>query len=162
MLRMLADGYHRLLKVAITLLMATLVVPVTMQVLSRYTGVIPRYIWTEEIARFCFIWIIMLGAIIGVREGTHFDLDLLPHSKNPRIEAVMRLIVRLGVLVAALIFLVYGWQFVRFGWEQTSEIAELPMLWIFIAWPLAGLSWLLFVGEKVMDDLRLLSGRTPP
>lgn len=162
MLRMLADGYHRLLKVAITLLMAALVVPVTMQVLSRYTGLIPRYIWTEEIARFCFIWVIMLGAIIGVREGTHFDLDLLPHSKNPRIEAVMRLIVRLGVLVAALIFLVYGWQFVRFGWEQTSEIAELPMLWIFIAWPLAGLSWLLFVGEKVMDDLRLLSGRTAP
>ena len=45
-------GYHRVLKVVLTVLMGLLIVPVSMQVLSRYTGVIPRYIWTEEAARF--------------------------------------------------------------------------------------------------------------
>ncbi len=51
-----------------------------MQILSPLHRIIPRYIWTEEIARFCFVWIIMIGAMIAVRDGTHFDVDVLPHS----------------------------------------------------------------------------------
>ncbi len=55
-------------------------------------------------------------------------------------------------------FLVYGWQFVRYGWNQTSEISELPMVWIFAAWPLSGLTWIAFLGEKIVDDLAGLRG----
>ena len=31
-----------------------------------------------------------------------------------------------------------GIRFVQFGWNQTSELADLPMWLIFIAWPLTG------------------------
>ena len=55
-----------------------LIVPVSLQIFSRYTALIPSYIWTEEMARFLFIWMIMIGAMIGVREGTHFEVDLWP------------------------------------------------------------------------------------
>lgn len=158
MLKAVAHGWYRVLQVAITLLMAALVVPVTMQILSRYTGLIPRYIWTEEIARFCFVWIIMIGAMIGVRDGSHFDVDVLPAKLSPRVQAAIRLVGRLGILAVAVIFMVYGWQFVRFGWHQTSEIAELPMLWMFVAWPLAGITWVLFLGEQVLEDVRALRG----
>jgi TRAP-type C4-dicarboxylate transport system permease small subunit len=157
-MKTLLDGYYRLLRVALTLLMGLLIVPVAMQVLSRLGDFIPRYIWTEELARFCFVWIIMIGAMIAVRDGTHFDLDVLPRSRNPRVEAMARLFVRLMTLLVALIFVWYGWQFVRFGWNQTSEIAELPMTWIFAAWPLAGLSWIAFLGEGMAKDLRILRG----
>ena len=85
-MRMILEGYYRLLKLLITVLMAGLIVPVSMQILSRYTGLIPRYIWTEEIARFCFVWIILIGAMIAVRDGTHFDVDVLPHSASPGME----------------------------------------------------------------------------
>ena len=46
--------------------------PVTLQMFSRFTALIPAWIWTEEMARFLFIWMVMLGAMIGVREGTAF------------------------------------------------------------------------------------------
>ncbi|MCZ6674937.1 MAG: TRAP transporter small permease subunit, partial [Verrucomicrobia bacterium] len=60
------DGYYRLLKWVLTFLMTLIILPVALQILSRYTGLIPRYIWTEEVARFCFVWIIMIGAMIAV------------------------------------------------------------------------------------------------
>ena len=47
-MRALLDGYYRLLKLLLTALMAILIVPVAMQILSRYTGIIPRFIWTED------------------------------------------------------------------------------------------------------------------
>jgi TRAP-type C4-dicarboxylate transport system permease small subunit len=160
-IRKILDGYYRLLQVALTVLMTALIVPVTLQILSRYTGVIPRYIWTEEIARFCFIWIVMIGAMIAVRDGTHFDVDVLPKG-TAKVEAGLRIFVHVAMLLASLIFVTYGYQFAKFGSIQHSEIAGLPMLAIYIAWPLAGVTWIAFLGEKFREDLRIFRGEIPP
>ena len=149
-------AYYRLLQWLLTLLMMALVVPVAMQILSRYTGIIPRFIWTEEIARFCFVWIIMIGAMIAVRDGTHFDVDLLPHTERPRLEAFMRLFVHLAMGALGVVFLVFGYDFALLGARQTSEIAGLPMISIYIAWPLSGLTWLLFLAERAAVDVAIL------
>ena len=50
-----ADALSALLAVTVGLL----VIPVSLQIFSRYTELIPSYIWTEEMARFMFIWTIM-------------------------------------------------------------------------------------------------------
>ncbi len=152
------DAYYRLLQVLITLLMGLLMVPVTMQIVSRHIGLIPRYIWTEEIARFCFIWIILIGAMIAVRDGSHFAVDLLPDAKTARGEAVRRLFVDFMVFLVAMIFIVWGWPLVQFGLLQTSEISELPMVTIYIAWPLAGVTWILFLAENTVENIKVLRG----
>lgn len=152
-MRRLLDVYYRLLQVVLTLLMAALTIPVGMQILSRYTGLIPRFIWTEEIARFCFVWIILVGSMIAVRDDTHFDVDVLPHSANPRIELLMKALVHAAVFAVAVTFLYYGYDFAVLGSRQQSEISGLPMLSIYIAWPLAGLTWALFLAEKLYDDM---------
>ena len=56
----------------------------------------------------------------------------------------------------ALVFVWWGIEFARFGWDQLSEIAELPMWTIFIAWPLAGFTWIAFVGESLLDNMRIV------
>jgi len=143
------DRVHAVLKVLLGILIAALLVPVTMQILSRYTGIIPRYIWTEEIARFSFVWIIMLGAICAVRDGSHFDLDVLPETGNRRFEVARKLFVHIVIAVVGGFFVVYGIKFVQFGWHQTSEIFELPMPWIFVSWPIAGALFIVFSLEKM-------------
>ncbi len=152
-MRRLIDGYYRFLQILLTLLIALLIVPVAMQILSRYTGLIPRFIWTEEIARFAFIWMIMVGAAIAVRDGSHFDVDLLPEPRTPRGRLAAQLFVDLTIGAVGLIFLFWGWDFAVLGSRQSSEIAGLPMLSIYIAWPWAGATWLLFIGERILVHL---------
>jgi len=160
-MRKLASAYFRLLNVLLVVSVAALIVPVTLQMISRLTGLIPAWIWTEEMARFLFIWMVMLGAMIGVREGTHFEVDVWPEMK-PRANAALGLVSMVFVLITALIFVWYGINFVRFGWNQTSELAELPMAWIFVAWPLTGATWLLFGIPRLLADIRILRyGPTP-
>jgi hypothetical protein len=41
------------------------------------------------------------------------------------------------------------------------------MTWLFIAWPLTGLTWLLFGGERILADIRIVrfgphAGDEPP
>ena len=158
-MKKLLDGTHRLLTRLMAATVAILIVPVTLQIVSRYTALIPAWIWTEELSRFLFIWMIMLGAMIGVREGTHFVVDVWP-DLAPRPAALLQIVSNLFVLVFALVFVWWGIQFVRFGWDQTSELAELPMAFIFIAWPVAGLTWVLFLGEAFFASLRVLLGKS--
>ncbi len=152
------DAIHLVLRLALGLLIAGLLVPVTAQIISRFTGIVPRYIWTEEIARFCFVWMIMVGAMCAVRDGTHFDLEVLPVSANAKVEAAKRIFVQLMILAVALIFIWYGWDFILFGWYQKSEIAALPMNWIFVAWPLTGVVTTLFVIEKIVKEIAVARG----
>ena len=151
----LIGAYCRLLNVLLVVSVAALLVPVTLQMISRLTGLIPAWIWTEEMARFLFIWMVMLGAMVGVRDGTHFDVDVWPELR-PRANAVLRIVSMIFVLLFALVFVWYGVKFVQFGWDQTSELADMPMTYIFIAWPLTGLTWLLFGTERLVADYRFL------
>ncbi len=157
-MKTIIDWYHRILTWLMVATVAILIVPVTLQIISRYTQLIPSYIWTEELSRFLFIWMVMLGAMIGIREHTHFEVDVWPELK-PKANALLRIVSHLFVLVFALVFIWWGIQFVRFGWNQLSELAELPMPYIFVAWPLAGATWALFLGESLLDNLRIVLGR---
>ena len=154
-MRKLMNGYYRLLDILLGASVGILIVPVTIQMISRFTQLIPAWIWTEEMARFLFIWMVMLGAMVGVRDGSHFDVDVWPEL-SLRANAILRIVSAVFVLVFALVFVWYGIKFVQFGWNQTSELADMPMTWIFVAWPLTGFTWLLFGFERMRADLRIV------
>ena len=158
MFKSLTRWYAALLSWLLVASVAVLIVPVSLQIFSRYTALIPSYIWTEEMARFFFIWSIMIGAMVGIREGTHFVVDLWP-AMNARAQAALRLVSALFVLVFAAAFLWWGIDFTRFAFNRISELAELPLWVIHVAWPVAGATWLLFLGEQMWNDLRLVVGR---
>lgn len=127
-----------------------LIIPVFLQVVSRMVPFIPRYIWTEELARFAFVWVIMIGATIAVRENTHFHIDVLP-AIGKKTETLISVILFVLMLVMAAVFVLGGIQFARFGATQHSEIFGLPMVSIYIAWPFLGVSSLIFLIEQVYD-----------
>jgi TRAP-type C4-dicarboxylate transport system permease small subunit len=154
----LIGWFHTLLTWLLIGSVAVLIVPVSLQIFSRYTDLIPSYIWTEELARFMFIWMIMIGAMVGIREGTHFEVDVWPRL-GARAGAALKLVSGVCVLVFALVFLWWGIEFTRFAFNRISELAELPLWMIHVAWPLAGATWLLFIGEQMLDNLRILFGR---
>src|SRR5258705_11386406 len=96
--------------------------------------------------------------MIGIREGTHFEVDVWP-DLGRKATALLRIVSNVFVLVFALVFIWGGIEFVRFGWDQLSELAELPMPWIFLACPMAGVTWLIFLGESLADNGRVLAGK---
>lgn len=155
--RRMADLYSRFLSVLLALCVLILVFPVTLQVFARFTDFLPHYIWTEEMARFLLVWTIMIGAMVGLKEGIHFNVDLWPDLKG-RARAAIDLVTGVFVLGFAAAFLWYGIEFVDFAWFRISELAELPLWLIHLAWPILGFSWLLFGGLKFYDDLKTLFG----
>jgi TRAP-type C4-dicarboxylate transport system permease small subunit len=145
----------RLLCVLVALAVGILVIPVSLQIFSRYTAIIPHYIWTEELARFLLVWMIMIGAMLGVREQSHFVVDVWPELSG-RPKALLDLFANLCVGVFAFVLLWWGWEFTDFAWFRISELAELPLWLIHIAWPISGAVWLLFLVGPIAGNLRVL------
>ncbi|OGB91777.1 MAG: hypothetical protein A3H39_00945 [candidate division NC10 bacterium RIFCSPLOWO2_02_FULL_66_22] len=157
-MKAILHGYYRLLQVAMTVLMGIMIIPVTLQIFSRYTGWIPRYIWTEEAARFCFIWIIMIGATVAIRDGTHFAVEVLPRPRTLRGQALAEMLVDFFLLIVAVAFVVYGYDYAVFGYSQTSELTGINLVWIYGIYLVAGLTWVVFLGERFLKTIPLLRG----
>ena len=155
-MKRLNDIVYRILQLLITLLMGLLILPIILQIVSRFSPAIPHFIWTEEIARFCFIWVIMIGAMIGVRDSSHFSVDLFAAPRNQRGLAISRMWVHAAMLLVALTFVWFGYRFALFGWAQSSELTGMNMLTIHIAWPVAGLVFTLFLSEQLAADVAVL------
>ena len=132
------------LRVLLAILVGVLIIPVAMQVIARYTGFIPVYLWTEELATFIFVWVVMIGSVVAVWDGTHFDVQVLPDSTNPLILFIQKAIVLILVGGFGVLFAWYGIDYAKFGFAQHSVMMNANYLITHITIPLAGLLWAIF------------------
>jgi len=150
----LLEGLCQLLRILVGLLIAALIVPVFMQVLARYTGIIPTYLWTEELAKFIFIWIVMIGSMIAVWEGTHFDVRVIPDAKTPLGTLIQKGFVLLMICIFALLFARFGIDYAKFGSIQSSVMMQVNLLWIYLSVPLAGFVWFVFASYRLWQVVK--------
>ena len=100
---------------------------------------------------------IMIGSMIAVRDESHFKVELLPPAETNRQQGIGNLVVHLAMMLMAIVFAWYGLDFARFGLKQTSEMSGINMLSIYISFPLAGVTWAVFLVERIVADVRLMS-----
>ncbi|MDB6177433.1 TRAP transporter small permease subunit [Paracoccus sp. Z330] len=142
------------LRVTLGLLVAALAIPVGMQVIARYSGIIPVYLWTEELATFIFVWIVMIGSMIAVWDGTHFDVQVTPDALSPLGVLLQKGIVLVLVAAFALVFAWYGIEYAKFGAMQQSTMMRVNKLVTFASVPLAGAIWAIFALVRLGGVIR--------
>lgn len=163
MIERILETFCQFLRITVGCLVAALIIPVTMQVLARYTGIIPVYLWTEELATFLFVWMVMLGSIIAVWEGTHFDVHVVPEAKSRLGKLLQKGFVLILMGIFAVLFAYYGIGYAKFGAIQTSVMLQVNMLIIYITVPIAGVCWAAFSSFRLwqaIQEYRLSADRT--
>ncbi|GAA6180097.1 MULTISPECIES: TRAP transporter small permease [unclassified Shimia] len=141
------------LRALLGLMMGLLAIPVAMQVISRYTGLIPTYLWTEELATFLFVWIVMIGSIVAVWDGTHFDVRITSDARSPFLRLIQNGIVHLSIMMFGALFLIYGIDYAEFGGNQRSVMMRANLAITHVSVPIAGGFWLLMAGYRLSEDV---------
>src|SRR5260370_40663843 len=112
--------------------------------LDLMVGVFSRYVlfstftWYDEIARICFVWLVFLGAAVGVKRQAHFRLHLVVDALWPRARRGGGLFGRLVVIGFAAAPVQQGWAFVRLGRFRQTPGMGLPKSWGYLALPGGG------------------------
>ena len=148
-LSLFCDG----LRIVIGVLIGLLIIPVGMQVIARYTGLIPVFLWTEELATFIFVWIVMLGSMLAVWDRTHFDVHVMPEATSPLGRLLQQGFVHIAIAAFAILFIWYGIGYTQFGAIQKSVMLRMNLALTYVTVPVAGFGWALFSIRHLVAEI---------
>lgn len=116
------------------LLLLVMVVAATVQVTTRYVFSSPLP-WPEELARWAFLWLVMVGAATATRLGAHIRMNLvggwLPPAGQRRLE-----VVNLALSAAALGLVGYLGVLLMTETTLTSVNLGISYAWLYLALPI--------------------------
>lgn len=130
------DGLWWLIEASLVVLAATMLLAVFLQVIFRYVLQIPLS-WSEELARYMFAWVVMLGSAVAVRRNAHFALRLLSERLGPRPELVCILLVNATVLVLLVVMIWQGSLWVINYSDMVSPAMQIRLSYVVAAVPVA-------------------------
>lgn len=123
----------RLLQRAVDGLLALLLL---VMVLMVFGNVVLRYAFnsgitvSEELSRFCFVWLTFIGGVVAMRERTHLGLDTLV-QRLPRHGRLACLALSQGLIVVCCAVLLWGtWRQHGINASNAAPVTGLSMIWI--------------------------------
>jgi TRAP-type C4-dicarboxylate transport system permease small subunit len=110
--------------------------------LATFANVVARYFfnspiqWAEELARYSFIWVVFLGAVVCTKRKRHIVIDILQQSLPARPTAWARLLVDCCTVGIALVIAYYGWKLTASATQITATL-QIPHYVIYAVVPVS-------------------------
>ncbi len=150
----------KVLKVAIVIIMAIMVLNVLWQVISRYFFNEPSS-FTDELSRYLMIWLGILGASYVSGQNKHVAIDFFPKKLSDVYQRRLKNFTKILIVVASIsVFVIGGGRlvYVTFHLQQLSPALQLPLALVYLVLPLSGL---IIVYYKLHDLLAPPKGIIP-
>ncbi|WP_019121305.1 TRAP transporter small permease [Brevibacillus massiliensis] len=140
------------LEILTCLCLSTLVVTVFLQVLFRFVIKLPAP-WTEEVTRIAFVYMVFLGAGLGVKYQRHLTVDVLgavPANLRKWIVSIgyVLSIAFVGVLIY------YGAKHTVNSKLATTPTLELSLSYLYMIIPISGLIMLYYLLKNMIAEIR--------
>jgi TRAP-type C4-dicarboxylate transport system permease small subunit len=138
-------------------MMVVLCADVFLGVFSRYV-MARTFTWYDEIARLLFVWIVFLGAAVGVRRSAHFRLHLLVDRFPAGLRRVAHVVGVLVVMGFGLLLIQQGWKLVELGQFQRTPVMGLSKRYVYLSVPVGGALIMLYSLPHLWRALRGVPG----
>src|SRR5665647_1020670 len=136
-------------------LFAVLVVDVAWQVFARQVLNQPSG-WSEELAKYLFIWLGLFGSALVFGERGHIAVDFAVRRLPERVLIVITVMVQLAILTFTCLVLVWGgFRVSRLAWDQNLPGLPLNVGLLYLALPISGI---LIVFYTLYHLIRILTG----
>lgn len=127
------------------------------QVVTRYVLKVP-WPWTQEVTRLGFVTLVFVGAIAGVWQRRHLNVDAVVNALPFALRRVVLLLGQLALLVFFSFVFYEGIGFVQISWTQVTPYLQIPMSYVYLLFPISGAA---FIAFALRDALLLARGRIP-
>ena len=157
-LNKLSDIVNFLVEHVIAILMGLMTVVVFLQVVFRLiSGSLP---WSEELARYMMIFMVYLGASVGVRKKNHIAIEFVANQLPGKGRTVVDIISDLLMLVVFAVIIHFGLNVVRVTMMQKSPVLRVRMGYMYFSIVLGGILMCLQTVVNLITSVRnLAAGR---
>lgn len=115
--------------------------------------------WTEEMARYAFVWLTFIGAASVVGHWGHFQVDILISRLSPPMFLLFRWFSYVCIVGFAYIMVFHGWELLGKVYVQKSAAMLIPMSLPYLALPLSGTLMIIHVIGHILNDVRTAKKR---
>lgn len=154
---MIVNGLFRAIEWLLIGLLGLMVVLVFGNVVLRY-GFNSGIVMSEELSRFIFVWLTLLGALLALRERAHLGMTSFIASLGTPGRRVVRFISDALVFTCCLLLAHGAWKQTVIALDDHAPVTGLSMAWVVGVLVVAGLGMAALVGH---DLWRQLTGRFP-
>ncbi|MDI3480404.1 MAG: TRAP-type transport system small permease protein [Tepidanaerobacteraceae bacterium] len=95
--------------------------------------------WSEELARYLFVWITFIGASVALHRWGHFQVDIVVNLFPDNIKKIIESAIYVLIMLFASIIVYYGFVLTQYTSVQLSPALQLNMAVPYFALPLSGL-----------------------
>ncbi|KMJ43428.1 TRAP transporter small permease [Xenorhabdus khoisanae] len=144
-------------------LLAFLVLCVSWQVISRYVLGAPST-ETDELARYLFMWVAMIGAAYTTGQHRHLAIDLLMLKLTGAKKSIVGLIIQAVIISFSSIVLLYGGSLLVSSTLENGQITPVlgwKMGYIYLCLPISGILMIFYAFVDVISILQHFSGQPP-
>ncbi len=134
-IRKTADIMLKLYSVIGLFFLAIVVITTFLQVTTRYFFE-ASFSWTEEAARYAFIWMSMMGASLATRHGSNAAIDLLGDILRGNMRRYHGLFVQVAMMAVSLLMGYYGIQMIGVMMVRSSAAMGIPMGYVYFSIPI--------------------------
>lgn len=129
-MKMVFRVFDRAVQICIFLCIAGFVAVSFSQVFCRFVlnNSIP---WAEELCRYLFVWMVFIGAGLGILHRRHIMIDIVPNLIPRAFKKYYTAALDLIVFVFTLLLIYTGYVFAVRGMRQFSPAMQIPMGYIF-------------------------------
>ena len=150
-LKMIFDFIEKALDAVLVVMMIIMGSSIVIQVFSRYVLNRPTS-WSEEIARYFFVWITMVGSAVVLRRRGHIDVSVLVDRLPNRLRLAVALLSDLAVLFFLGILCWAGIGITQVAHRQLSAATEVPMSFFYSALPVGAFFMILFLAVTMARE----------
>lgn len=137
----------------VAFLMAIMVGTTILQVFCRFVLGNPLS-WSEELARYAFVWITFLGAAVAYRHGAHIVVETVVVLLPRRAQVALAWLADALMVVALLVLLVQGVGIAEVNSNVEATMLEIPMSWVYASVPVSAAIMLAYQAERTLRRVR--------
>ena len=131
--------------------MSLMLVIIFMQIISRYIFGY-TFEWSEELARFLFVWVVFIGSALIIGDKGHMAVTLLSGKLNGTIAGtILNLFIKVCSLAFILLLITQGSKMAKTMMFQTAPALGIPMGIVYAIIPISGLLMLLYLVQDVIS-----------
>lgn len=127
-------------------------------------GVFARFfdvslVWTDELARYSFIWTVFTGSVVAIKHQKHIAIDFLMTLLPNSLQKIVYSLIHVTVCILCLVLVQFGLLLTIETWGVPTTSLGLPTGLIYVPVSLSGLLMMMYV---VRDLYKVIKGDLRP
>ena len=152
---------HRIditVRVVVSAMITVFTVVILVSIFFRYV-LNNSLVWSEQVCRYLYVWMVMLGMPVVYRAKGNVAFDLLYNKFSPRVKRLFHVITDLLIACFSGFLALQGLKYTILKGSTIITGIDIPQGYLYVSQPIGGVIMILFVIEHIISEMKVSDHR---